>query len=136
MISDSFVATSRLYVQESIAPQFIEAVKARFADISSKLGANPREVTTGHGPMADEKHFNRVMNYIDIGKKTGAPIIGGTRKGDKGYFIHPTIFLNPNKDSPIYKEEIFGPVLNIVTFKTEEEVIEMANDTNTGLSGK
>lgn len=85
--------------------------------------------------MADVKHFNRVMNYINIGKKTGAPIIGGTRSGDKGYFINPTIFLNPDKDSPIYKEEIFGPVLNIVTFKTEEEAIEMANDTNTGLSG-
>lgn len=85
--------------------------------------------------MGTEKHFNTVMNYIDIGKKTEVPIIGGTRKGDKGFFINPTIFLNPDRESPIYKEEIFGPVLNIVTFKTEDEVIDLANDTVTGLSG-
>lgn len=86
--------------------------------------------------MADEAHFNRVMSYIDLGKKSGELLIGGARKGDKGFWIEPTIFLNPDKGSRSYREEIFGPVLSIVTFKTEEEAIELANDTNTGLSGK
>lgn len=123
-------------MQESIAPAFIEAVKNRFETIASQMGSDPKELTTGYGPLATEKHFNTVMNYIDIGKKAGAPIIGGTRKGDKGFFINPTIFLNPDRENPIYKTEIFGPVLSIVTFKTEDEVIELANDTVTGLSGK
>jgi len=88
-----------------------------------------------HGPMADEAHFNRVMSYIELGKQSGQPLIGGSRKGEKGFWIEPTIFLNPDKESRVYKEEIFGPVLSIITFKTEEEAIELANDTNTGLSG-
>jgi aldehyde dehydrogenase (NAD+) len=111
-------------------------VKSRFEFVSSQLGSDPKEFTTGYGPVADEKQFKAVMNYIDIGKKTGTPIIGGGRKGDKGFFIDPTIFLNPDKESPIYKEEIFGPVLNIVEFETEDEVVALANDTVTGLSGE
>ena len=128
-------AGSRLFVQKSIAPAFIAAVKLRFAYVSSQLGSDPRKMTTVYGPVADEKQFNTIMNYIDIGKKTEKPIIGGGRKGDKGLFIDPTIFLNPDKESKIYKEEIFGPVLNIVEFETEDEVVELANDTVTGLSG-
>ena len=111
-------------------------MKSRFEFASSQLGSDPKEFTTSHGPVADEKQFKTVMNYIDIGKKTGTPIIGGGRKGDKGFFIDPTIFLNPDKESPIYKEEIFGPVLNIVEFETEDEVVALANDTVTGLSGE
>ncbi|RFU32937.1 hypothetical protein B7463_g3409, partial [Scytalidium lignicola] len=128
------VAGSRLFVQDSIAPAFIEAVKSRFEAISNGLGPDPKEFTTGYGPIATEKHFNTVMKYIDIGKKGKAPLIGGTRKGDKGFFINPTIFLNPDLESPVYKEEIFGPVLSLVIFNTEDEVIELANNTVTGLS--
>ncbi|RDW67070.1 putative aldehyde dehydrogenase-1 [Coleophoma crateriformis] len=129
------VAPSRLYIQDTIAPAFIEAVKSRFQALASTLGSDPRSMTTSHGPMADKKQFDRVMSYINIGKRDGDPVVGGARKGDKGYFIEPTIFLDPDHNNPIYKEEIFGPVLNIVTFKTEEEAIALANDTNTGLSG-
>lgn len=128
-------AGSRLFVQEAMAPAFIEAVKERFRVISSHLGADPKLGTTMHGPLADEAQFNRVMSYIDIGKETSAPVVGGNRKGDKGFFIEPTLFVNPDKNSRHYKEEIFGPVLSIVTFKTEDEAIELANDTKTGLSG-
>ncbi|PVH69722.1 putative aldehyde dehydrogenase [Cadophora sp. DSE1049] len=127
-------AASRVFIQESIAPAFIEAMKARFAEASTKLGSNPLDPTTIHGPLADEKQFDRVMSYIDIGKEGAAPIIGGTRSEAKGLFIDPTIFVDPNKDNKAYREEIFGPVLNVKTFKTEEEAIELANDTNTGLS--
>jgi aldehyde dehydrogenase (NAD+) len=121
-------------VQESIAPAFIEAVKARFLGATSALGADPQDPTTMLGPIADEIQFNRVMSYIKIGKEGGEPLVGGAQKGDKGFFIEPTIFLNPGKESRVYREEIFGPVLTIQTFKTEEEAIELANDTKTGLS--
>ncbi|KAL2062135.1 hypothetical protein VTL71DRAFT_6401 [Oculimacula yallundae] len=128
------VAASRLFVQESIAPAFIEAVKERFAMIASTMGADPKLGTTTHGPVADEAQFKTVMSYIDIGKQHSEPVIGGNRKGDKGFFIDPTLFVNPDKNGKLFNEEIFGPVLSIVTFKTEEEAIEMANDTKTGLS--
>jgi aldehyde dehydrogenase (NAD+) len=121
-------------VQESIAPAFIGAVKARFLGATSALGADPQDPTTMMGPIADEIQFNRVMSYINIGKEGGAALVGGAQKGDKGFFIEPTIFLNPDKESRVYREEIFGPVLTIQTFKTEEEAIELANDTKTGLS--
>jgi aldehyde dehydrogenase (NAD+) len=129
------VATSRLLVQESIAPQFIEAVKARFAHAISLLGNDPQAATTAYGPMADKAQFERVLGFIEKGRQGGEPLIGGRQKGTKGLFIEPTIFVNPDKDSTVYKDEIFGPVLSIRTFKTEEEGIELANDTNTGLSG-
>ena len=129
-------AASRRFIKESIAPAFLEAVKERFAVSSSALGSGPMALTTGQGPMADKQQFDHVMNYIDLGEKGGAPCIGGTRSGDKGLFIHPTIFVNPDRESKFYREEIFGPVLSIVTFKTEEEAIELANDTDMRLSGK
>lgn len=129
------MATSRLLVQESIAPQFIEAVKARFAHATTLVGNDPLSPTTAYGPMADRTQFERVLTFIEKGRQGGEPIIGGHQKGTKGFFIEPTTFVNPDKNSTIFKDEIFGPVLNIRTFKTEEEAIEIANDTNTGLSG-
>jgi aldehyde dehydrogenase (NAD+) len=129
------VATSRLLVQESIAPTFIEAVKQRFAAVNSTAGANPLEATTSYGPLADKQQFDRVISFIEGAKKAGEkPIIGGTQSGTKGLFVEPTIFVNPDSNSSIYKDEIFGPVLTIKTFKTEEEAVALANNTNTGLS--
>ena len=85
--------------------------------------------------MADKAQFDRVMSYIEKGKEGGEPIIGGHQHGDKGLFIEPTIFVDPDKENAVYREEVFGPVLNIRTFRTEEEAVALANDTNTGLSG-
>ena len=76
------------------------------------------------------------MRYIEEGKKSAKLITGGNQKGDKGYFIEPTIFVDPSPDSKVLREEIFGPVLVIQTFKTEQEAIELANDTEYGLSCK
>lgn len=131
------IASSRLYVHESIAPAFIDAVKARFKAVGETAGADPLKPTTTFGPLADKQQFDRVMSFIDEAKKDGEePIIGGKQKGTKGYFVEPTIFVDADSKSAIYRDEIFGPVLNIKTFKTEEEVVALANDTNTGLSGK
>jgi aldehyde dehydrogenase (NAD+) len=129
-------AASRLYVQEDIAATFIESLKAQFETSSKALGADPKEKTTQMSPSADKQQLDRVMSFIEMGKKTAQLLTGGSRKGEKGCFLAPTIFLNPTPDCPIYKEEIFGPVLVVKTFKTEEEVIQLANDTTYGLVGK
>lgn len=83
----------------------------------------------------DKGHFDRIMSYIDIGKQSATLLTGGSRKGGKGQFIEPTIFVNPERDSRIVREEIFGPVLTIQTFKTEEEAVALANDSIYGLAG-
>src|SRR6201996_8091250 len=76
-----------------------------------------------------------VISYIDAGKQAGATVeIGGNRKGDKGFFIEPTIFSNVTEDMKINQEEIFGPVCSISKFKTKEEVIKLGNSTSYGLA--
>lgn len=75
------------------------------------------------------------MGFIEKGKSEAKLLVGGQRKGDKGAFVQPTVFVNPAKDATIYKEEIFGPVLTVLTFETEEEAVKLANDTSYGLSG-
>jgi aldehyde dehydrogenase (NAD+) len=87
------------------------------------------------GPLADASQLQRVLGFIETGKSEAKLLVGGERKGDKGAFVEPTIFLNPAKDATIYKDEIFGPVLTVLTFETEEEAIKLANDTSFGLSG-
>lgn len=100
------------------------------------MGPSPLEMTTQHGPVVDKQQFDRIMSFIEAGKSSATLLHGGNRIGSKGCFIEPTLFLNPSSDSRIWKEEIFGPVLTVKTFKTEEEAIELANDTDYGLAGK
>jgi len=128
-------AGSRVFVHESIADKFLEGLKDIFDKASQGLGASPLEVTTSMGPVVDQKQFDRIMTYIEGGKSSASLVTGGARKGDKGCFIEPTIFKDPAADSAILREEIFGPVLCVKTFKTEEEVVALANDTTYGLSG-
>ncbi|KAI7978318.1 hypothetical protein EIK77_001261 [Talaromyces pinophilus] len=129
-------AASRLYVHESISTKLIAVLKESFEAISQGLGSSPLDPKTFIGPVADSAQFETIMRYIEEGKKSAKLITGGNQKGDKGYFIEPTIFVDPSPDSKVLREEIFGPVLVIQTFKTEEEVIELANDTEYGLSGE
>ncbi|CAK7198463.1 hypothetical protein SEUCBS139899_001124 [Sporothrix eucalyptigena] len=126
---------SRVFVQESVADRFINLLKASF-EAASKNGAigDPSDKNTKVGPLADRAQFNRVMEYLDVGKRDGELVTGGVRRGDVGLFVEPTIFKNISKDSRIVQEEIFGPVVTVQTFKTEEEAIELANDTIFGLS--
>ncbi|KAH7346105.1 aldehyde dehydrogenase [Pyrenochaeta sp. MPI-SDFR-AT-0127] len=131
--SQACVATSRTFVHEDIAPKFIERMKERFLQLRKEIG-HPADPKTFIGPLADRFQFERVMDLIETGKKEGELIVGGNRIGDKGYYVEPTIFLNPTDDARIYRDEIFGPVLTIRTFKTDDEAIKLANDTNYGLS--
>lgn len=128
-------ATSRVLVQNTIAEKFLAGIKAAFADAEATLGSNPLDPKTMYGPIVDKQQFDKIMSYIEIGKKTATLLTGGSQKGDKGYFIKPTIFVNPDPESPVVKEEIFGPVMVIQTFGSEEEALRLANGSVYGLAG-
>lgn len=129
-------ATSRLFVQESIADRFIEEVRRAFEGIAANIGADPLNPGTQYGPLVDKSQFERVRSYVEEASASLSPLVGGATSERPGYHVAPTIFLNPADDSKIYREEIFGPILCIRTFKTEEEAIERANDTDYGLAGE
>lgn len=125
------IAGSRLFVHEKIYDEFVK--KSVEASQKRKLGC-PLELETEQGPQIDEIQFNKILGYIDKGQKEGAQLLcGGKRFGNKGYFIQPTVFADVTDDMTIAKEEIFGPVMSILKFKTIEEVIERANKTPYGL---
>lgn len=128
------IAASRLFVQSGIADIFIETLQAHFQGAQGIMG-NPSDYSTMLGPLVDNAQMKRVLGFIETGKEEAQLLVGGKSKGDKGAYVTPTIFLNPNKDSTIYREEIFGPILIVLTFDTEEEAIKLANDTSYGLSG-
>ncbi|KAH7379075.1 aldehyde dehydrogenase [Cadophora sp. MPI-SDFR-AT-0126] len=124
---------SRTLVQEGIAPKFLEGLQKKFEDMSRLMG-DPTDPKTYIGPLADKIQFDRVSSFLEAGKSSAKILSGGTRRGDTGYFIEPTIFVNPDVKDDIYKEEIFGPILSVKTFKTEEEAIALANDSIYGLA--
>ncbi|KAJ4174214.1 aldehyde dehydrogenase (NAD(P)(+)) ald5 [Fusarium falciforme] len=125
-------AGSRVFVQEGIYDKFLEAFKKRAQQ--NKVG-DPFQEETFQGPQVSKLQYDRVMSYIDSGKAEGATVVtGGSRHGEKGYFIQPTIFSDVRPDMKIMQEEIFGPVCSIAKFKDEEEALQMAHDTTYGLA--
>merc|ERR1711981_426086 len=103
-------------------------------DESIKVG-DPFKADTFQGPQVSQLQFDRVMAYIDDGKKSGATTLtGGKRLGDKGFFIEPTIFTDVSPDAKIVKEEIFGPVVVVTKFKDEADVVKVANNSVYGLA--
>lgn len=128
------IAGTRLLVPENKLAEVKTLVKA----IASKtIVGNPKNENTAVGPMVSNKQYERVQNYIQIGIDEGAEIlVGGLGKPEgleNGNFVKPTVFINVNNQMRIAREEIFGPVLSIITYKTEDEAIEIANDTTYGL---
>ncbi len=130
-------AGSRLILEKKLADKFL----ARLADASSRIvvgdGLAP---DTEMGPMITRQHMQRVLDYIDAGKAEGAEILcGGGRLTDgplaAGNFVAPTIFAQTRPDMRIVREEIFGPVLAVQLFDSEEEAVQLANDTIYGLAG-
>jgi len=125
-------AGSRTFVQEGIYDAFV----SRAVELARKRTVgNPFDENTLQGPQVDDENFERVLAYIESGKKEGAKLeFGGKRWGDVGFFIEPTVFSNVTDDMKIASEEIFGPVQSILKFKTLDEVIERANETTYGLA--
>lgn len=127
------MANSRIYVQDTIADKFIAAFKQNYASI--KIGAATAEGIEA-GPLADQIQYDTVNKYIQLGKEAGGKLVlGGEPHQDagKGYFVGPHIFTDLPEDSRPMKEEIFGPVVSIGVFKTEEEALKKANDSEYGL---
>ena len=129
-------AGSRIIVQKSIKDAFLQKLVKRANAMTIGSGVNNPDI----GPVITKQHMERVLDYIQSGIEEGATLVcGGERytEGEctKGYFIRPTVFDNCNSDMKIVREEIFGPVVTVQTFETEEEAIAIANDTDYGLAG-
>jgi aldehyde dehydrogenase (NAD+) len=125
-------AGSRLFVEEKVHDAFVEKVLRKAK--SQKVG-DPFDPETTQGPQVSQEQCDRIMGYIEAGKKEGANLlVGGGRIGNRGYFIEPTVFDNVKDDMKIAREEIFGPVMNILTFKDLDEVVRRGNRTFYGLA--
>lgn len=126
-------ATTRIYVEDSIYDEFVKTFVAETKS-TSKVGA-PFSEGTFQGPQVSRAQFERVLNYIDIGKKEGAKLeTGGSKQDGDGYYVEPTVFTNVSEDMQIVKEEIFGPVIVIGRFSDEADAIKKANNTSYGLA--
>jgi aldehyde dehydrogenase (NAD+) len=125
-------AGSRLFVEESVHDKFVERLVKKAQ--TQKLG-DPFDPGTTQGPQVSQEQCDRIMGYIDAGKHEGAKLLtGGRRVGDKGYFIEPTVFEGVTDEMKIAREEIFGPVMNILKFKNVDEVVRRGNKTFYGLA--
>jgi aldehyde dehydrogenase (NAD+) len=129
------IASSRIYVQSSIAEEFSrKLVRAIEENGSNPSGNDPLSYNTVRGPQGDKIQFDSIMRYLEDARASNYKFLtGGSREGDKGYFIKPTVIFNPDDKSKVMTEEIFGPVQCLSTFETEEEVMDRANDTEFGL---
>lgn len=124
-------AGSRLYVQEDVYDEVIERLKAKAESISV---GDPFDLNTFQGAQTSKQQLDKILGYIKIGKDEGARVVTGGQRVDRpGYFVAPTIFADVNENMRIVKEEIFGPVITATKFKTVDEVVKLANNTEYGL---
>jgi 1-pyrroline-5-carboxylate dehydrogenase len=124
-------ACSRAIVDASLYDGFLRRLVARAGQI------NPGEVIEGAwlGPVASKSQFEKVREYIDIGKTEGTLVLGGKADSSRGWYVQPTIFADVDADARIAQEEIFGPVLAVIKARDYDHALEIANDTEYGLTG-
>ncbi|KAH7371124.1 aldehyde dehydrogenase domain-containing protein [Pyrenochaeta sp. MPI-SDFR-AT-0127] len=127
-------AASKVYVQSAIYDRFL-SMYVKAMDTKKKVMGHPEDRGTQIGPVVDKAQYERIMGIISNANeaKDGTLAYGGNRFGDQGYFIEPTVFTHASESSKIYKEEIFGPVVVINKFESEEEIIERSNNSKYGL---
>lgn len=126
------VAGSRVYAHSSVFEQVVDGVSAAAEQMQLGHGL---DASTECGPLVSEKHSKRVLSYIKGGEKAGAQIrAGGTRHGDNGCFVKPTVMTNVSSDMAVVREEIFGPVVVCASFDDIDEVVTSANDSDYGLA--
>ncbi len=128
---------ARLFVQQEIFDQFVSELKAKFEGVNV---GDPMDPNTQMGSQISEAQMTRILGYIDIAKEEGATILTGGKRmlkagQENGFFIEPTIITHADNAMKVAQEEIFGPVVVVIPFSTEEEVIAMANQSDYGLAG-
>jgi acyl-CoA reductase-like NAD-dependent aldehyde dehydrogenase len=125
-------ARTRIFVQRDMYGDFVEKfVKAS----ASMILGDPFDPKTKMGPLVSKEQFERVMNYVEVGKREGAKLAtGGEALSGKGYFVKPTVFADVDNKMRIAREEIFGPVVAAIPFKDEDDAVFQGNDTLYGLA--
>jgi phenylacetaldehyde dehydrogenase len=125
-------AGSRLYVEAKEFDKVVDGV----SQLASKIRVGPgMESTTDMGPLVSEEQMNKVCGYLESGYAEGAKAtVGGSRQGDKGYFVKPTVLVNTNEKMKVVREEIFGPVVTAIPFKDVDDLVAKANATDYGLA--
>ena len=132
------LAGSRILVQRSILDEFLERFKK--AAMELKVG-DPQNEDTKMGPVVSEEHYKKVTSYLEIAKEENATLICGGKRPElpdylnNGFYLEPTVYLQEDPKARICQEEIFGPIVTIIPFDTEEEALKIANDTEYGLNG-
>jgi acyl-CoA reductase-like NAD-dependent aldehyde dehydrogenase len=125
-------AGSRTFVQEGIYDRFVERSRELAAE---RVVGDPFDERTVQGPQVDNDQFQKILNLIEIGKKEGAKLeTGGNKASESGFFVQPTVFSGVTDEMTIAQEEIFGPVQQIMKFKTLDEAIERSNNSKYGLA--
>ena len=125
-------AGSRLYVEKPIFDRVVEGVAGYAKKIAVGSGLDPE---TEMGPLVSEEQLSRVCGYLESGFSEGATaVVGGHKKGDKGYFVEPTVLVNTRENMKVVQEEIFGPVVAVMSFDDPEEILPRANDSEYGLA--
>ena len=130
-------AGSRLLVQDGVHDRFVKRLAERAARIRLGDGLLPE---TESGPLSSAEHRATVEEYLDVGRAEGARLLTGGRRPtspelSRGFFLEPTVFVDCDRSMRIVQEEIFGPVVSVERFRTEDEAVELANDTRYGLAG-
>ena len=125
-------AGSRLFVEKKVFDKVVDGISQAATKIRVRPGLDPE---SDLGPLVSEEQLNRVCGYLESGVKEGAKaVVGGSREGDKGYFVKPTVLVNTNDKMKVVQEEIFGPVVTATPFSEMSEIITRANDTVYGLA--
>jgi phenylacetaldehyde dehydrogenase len=125
-------AGSRLFVEDKIFDKVVEGVADKAGKIKVGSGMEP---DTDMGPLVSEEQLNRVCGYLESGFSEGAKaVVGGSRHGDKGYFVKPTVLVNTNDTMKVVREEIFGPVVTAIPFRDTDELVKKANNSEYGLA--
>jgi len=125
-------AGSRVFVEDKIYDRFVDKSGQR---ANKRKVGDPFDPATEQGPQVDQAQFDKVMGYIESGRSEGADLVcGGSRVGDRGYFIQPTVFADVRDEMKIAREEIFGPVMSIIPFQSLDDVVARANRTTYGLA--
>lgn len=126
-------AATRVIVDHAVHDEFVERFAARATSL--RIG-DPLDPSVTLGPVISDKQMQRVLDYIDIGRREGAQAIaGGERLGSRGYFIQPTVLTGVTGTMRVAQEEIFGPVVSVLSFTDEDEAISLANGTDYSLAG-